>query len=165
MRIAIGADHRGRQALMAIEQLLAGRGDEVQMLGECTDRACDYPDTAYAVAQAVASGQSDCGVLLCGTGLGMSIAANKVDGIRAALVHDEMTAEISRRHNDANVLCLAADLLSFTVVERIVRVWLETDFDGGRHARRIAKVHAIEQGDVPSSVVETPDAEPDKAPA
>ncbi|RMD62319.1 MAG: RpiB/LacA/LacB family sugar-phosphate isomerase, partial [Planctomycetota bacterium] len=95
---------------------------------------------------------ADRGVLICGSGIGMCIAANKVKGVRAALVSDELSAEMSRRHNDANVLCLAADLLGDRLIERIVEIWLATPFEGGRHARRVAKIAAIERGEDPRSV-------------
>jgi ribose 5-phosphate isomerase B len=115
---------------------------------------CDYPDMAYPVATAVATGDAQRGILICGSGIGMSIAANKVKGVRAALVHDEIGAEMSRRHNDANVLCLAADLLGVRLIERIIGIWLATEFEGGRHARRVSKITAIEQGHNPLHLVD-----------
>jgi ribose 5-phosphate isomerase B len=102
----------------------------------------------------VASGMADCGLLICGTGIGMSIAANKVKGIRAAVVHDEITAQISRSHNDSNVLCLSADLLGHRLIEQIIDAWLKTPFEGGRHARRLAKIRMIEEGRDPSEPCE-----------
>lgn len=146
MRIVIGADHRGKRALDGLEALLRSADHEVIVLGEAKTAMCDYPDMAYPVAKAVAEGTADCGVLFCGSGIGMSIAANKVDGVRAALVHDEYTAELARRHNDANVICLAADLLGSRVIERIFKAWVATPFEGGRHARRNEKIAAMEQG-------------------
>ena len=116
----------------------------------CSTKTCDYPDMAYPVAVAVAEGRADRGILVCGSGIGMSITANKIRGIRAALVHDELGAEMSRRHNNANILCLAADLLGQSVIERIVQLWLKTEFEGGRHARRVEKIAAIENGQNPT---------------
>lgn len=146
MKIALGADHRGVEAIRSITATLQSQGCQVMALGVCTGRSCDYPDMAYPVAKAVANGEADRGILVCGSGLGMSIVANKVKGIRAALVHDEVGAEISRRHNDANILCLPADMLGVKIIDRIVMAWLRTDFEGGRHERRIQKITAIEQG-------------------
>ena len=124
-------------------------------MSPCSDRTCDYPDMAYPVSTAVSTGEADRGILVCGSGIGMCIAANKVKGVRAALVHDEIGAEMSRRHNDANVLCLAADLLGARIIERIVTTWLKTDFEGGRHARRVNKIAAIEEGRSPDTVADT----------
>jgi ribose 5-phosphate isomerase B len=152
MKIALGADHRGMDATRAITDTLTANGDVPMILGVCKTRSCDYPDMAYPVANAVATGVADMGILVCGSGIGMSIAANKVQGIRAALVHDEVGAEISRRHNDANVLCIPADMLGVRVIERIVAAWMRTDFEGGRHERRIQKIQAIEQGLDPSTI-------------
>ncbi len=151
MKIAMGSDHRGADAIRSITSSLQAQGYEILTLGDCRGRSCDYPDMAFPVAKSVARGEADRGILVCGSGIGMSIAANKVKGIRAALVHDEVSAEVSRRHNDANVLCLPADMLGVKVIERIVAAWLRTDFEGGRHARRLDKVTAIEQGLDPSS--------------
>ncbi len=158
MRIVIGADHRGSQAIDSLRHLLETSDHTVTVLEDAcpgpTTRSCDYPDMAWPVARAVAEGEADFGILLCGSGIGMSISANKVDGVRAALVHDEMTAEVSRRHNDANVLCLAADLLGHRVMERIINAFLNTPFDGGRHLRRKLKIAAIERGDDPRDIVD-----------
>jgi ribose 5-phosphate isomerase B len=146
MIIAIGSDHRGAEILPYIRPELEAKGCQVLVLGACDGKTCDYPDQAYPVARAVAEGQADFGILICGSGIGMSITANKISGVRAALVHDEIGAEMARRHNNANVLCLSADLLGPRVIERIVHIWLQADFEGGRHARRIDKITAIEQG-------------------
>ncbi len=141
MRISIGSDHRGYQAKQRIKALLLGLdGVHVVDRGADSAEACDYPDVGFAVAQDVAKGDVDWGVLFCGSGIGMSITANKVSGVRAALCHDELTAQMSRRHNDANVLCLPADLVGDALMQSIVRVWLETKFEGGRHARRVNKI-------------------------
>ena len=146
MKIAIGSDHRGFRCKQELIQHLAAADHQVLDLGPGDDdAAADYPDFAVQVARAVADGRVDRGILICGTGIGMSIAANKVHGIRAALCHDEVTAEISRKHNDSNVLCLAADMANPRTVGRMADVWLATPFEGGRHARRIGKVMDIEQ--------------------
>lgn len=140
MKVAVGSDHRGfevkRRLVLIVQQL----GHAVLDLGPLGTEAVDYPDFAFSVAQAVSEGRADRGILICGTGIGMCIAANKVKGIRAAPCHDSITAEMSRRHNDANVLCLSADLLGEELIDRMVRIWLETEFEGGRHARRVEKI-------------------------
>jgi ribose 5-phosphate isomerase B len=155
MKIYMGADHRGAEVLSHLRDVLTQSGHEVALVEQREDGICDYPDTAYPVAVKVANGSADRGILICGTGIGMSIAANKVDGIRAAVVHDEISADMSRRHNDANILCLPADLLGNIMVAKIVETWLETEFDGGRHARRVNKVHAIERGIDPATISDT----------
>src|SRR5689334_11188662 len=143
MRIAMSADHRGAQASKLLADKLRRDGHEVQLFGENAAAAVDYPDPAFQVARAISQGKSDMGLLICGTGIGMSIAANKVKGVRAAVVHDELTAQLSRSHNNANVLCLSADLLGQRLIEKIVDVWLATEFEGGRHGRRIRKISAM----------------------
>lgn len=150
MRIAIGSDHRGAGVATAIAARLTDAGHEIIHLGGCSTEPCDYPEPAYRVGRCISGGQADRGVLVCGTGIGMSIAANKVAGVRAALAFDEMTARLSRSHNDANVLCLSADLLGSKVIERIVDIFFTEGFDGGRHARRVQKIHAIESGEDPA---------------
>ncbi|MBC7353180.1 MAG: ribose 5-phosphate isomerase B [Thermogutta sp.] len=145
MRIAIGSDHRGYSIRPKIVTFLKNIGHEVIDLGTFSQSPVDYPDIAEAVAKKVASGEADRGILFCGTGLGMCIAANKIPGVRAAPCHDDLTAELSRRHNDANVLCLSADLLGERLITRIVEVWLNTPFEGGRHARRVEKIAEIEK--------------------
>lgn len=152
MKIALGADHRGAEVLRAITETLTANRHIPLPLGMSKGRSCDYPDMAYPVAHAVAKGEADRGILVCGSGIGMSIAANKVKGIRAALIHDEVGAEVSRRHNDANVLCIPADMLGVRVIERIVLAWLRTEFEGGRHERRVQKIKAIEAGLDPSTL-------------
>jgi ribose 5-phosphate isomerase B len=144
MRIAIGSDHRGYEAKRRIVSLLQQMGHEVLDLGPDSPNKVDYPDFAFQVALAVSEGRVERGILICGTGIGMCIAANKVKGVRAAPCHDSITAEMSRRHNDANVLCLSADLLGEELIERMVRIWLETDFEGGRHGRRVEKIVKFE---------------------
>ena len=147
MRIAIGSDHRGYDVKRRIRSLLEQMGHEVLDLGTDSNENVDYPDFAFQVAQAVAEGRVERGVLVCGTGIGMCIAANKVRGVRAAPCHDSITAEMSRRHNDANVLCISADLLGDELIDRMLRIWLETDFEGGRHARRVDKITRFESGE------------------
>lgn len=140
MIIAIGSDHRGFEAKQRIRALLESLNHTVRDRGCPSKEAADYPDAAFAVATDVAEGRADRGILFCGSGIGMSISANKVCGIRAALCHDELTAQMARRHNDANVLCLPADLVGDALMQNIVRVWLGADFEGGRHQRRVQKV-------------------------
>lgn len=154
MNIAIGADHRGVETGLGLVNRLGAQGHNVVVV-HCNEGAtCDYPDAAYTVGKAVASGAADRGILLCGSGIGMSIAANKIKGIRAALVGNTISAELSRRHNDANVLCLSADTLGVKAIEQIVDAWLGAEFEGGRHARRVAKIEAIERGEDPKTVGE-----------
>lgn len=152
MRIAIAADHRGKDVHKQLVNAITQDGHDIVDMPTCQHKACDYPDIAYPISIAVAEKEIDRGVLICGTGIGMCIAANKVKGVRAALVHDEIGASISRRHNDANILCLSADMLGQRIINRIVKTWLETDFEGGRHARRVSKINAIEQGADPITV-------------
>jgi ribose 5-phosphate isomerase B len=140
MKIAIGSDHRGFDTKRRIVQLLEQLQHEVRDVGPQSSDSVDYPDFALPVGEAVSQGQVERGILICGTGIGMCIAANKVPGVRAAPCHDIITAEMSRRHNDANVLCLSADLLGEELIERMVRLWLETPFEGARHARRVEKI-------------------------
>jgi ribose 5-phosphate isomerase B len=144
MKIAIGSDHRGYEAKRRLVNSLHQLGHTVTDLGTTAADSVDYPDFAYAVAKLVSSGEAERGILICGTGLGMCIAANKVRGVRAASCQDLITAEMSRRHNDANMLCLSADLLGEELMEQMVRVWLDTPFEGGRHARRVEKIARIE---------------------
>jgi ribose 5-phosphate isomerase B len=152
MRVALSADHRGSNAIRLLADRLKREGHEVEMLGDCSDRPTDYPESAYVVGRAVADGKADVGVLICGTGIGMSIAANKIRGVRAAVVHDEITAQLSRSHNNANVLCMSADLLGQRLIEKIAEEFIGTEFEGGRHERRIRKITAMEEGREPSSV-------------
>jgi ribose 5-phosphate isomerase B len=145
MRIAIGSDHRGVAAKSKVIAVLRQLGHEVLDLGPESAGSVDYPDYALLVAESVGTGRVERGILICGTGIGMCIAANKVPGVRAAPCHDTITAELSRSHNDSNVLCLSADLLGDELVERMVRTWLQTPFEGGRHARRVEKISKYEQ--------------------
>lgn len=145
MKIALGADHRGFNAKSHIKAVLQELGMEVSDYGTDSTKPTDYPDPAGAAARAVQSGECQLGLLFCGTGIGMSITANKLHGIRAALCHDELTAEMARRHNDANILCLPADLVGNALMRRIVEVWLKTPFEGGRHQTRVEKIYDIER--------------------
>jgi len=145
MRIAVGSDHRGVELRAKLVELLGRLGQHVVDAGSYTEDD-DYPDVAALVARKVSGGEVDRGILICGTGLGMCIVANKVPGVRAAPCYDELTAELSRRHNDLNVLCLFGDTLNDKTADRLVEVWLETPFEGGRHARRLEKISALEQG-------------------
>jgi len=144
MRIAIGTDHRGFSIRPKVLELVQRLGHEVVEVGEFLPEGVDYPDIAFDVARKVSRGEVDRGILICGTGLGMCIAANKIAGVRAAPCHDDITAELSRRHNDANILCLSADLLGERLIDRMIEIWLNTPFEGGRHARRIDKITAQE---------------------
>jgi ribose 5-phosphate isomerase B len=146
MKIALGNDHRGVGVKQRVIGLLTELGHEVTDLGANGSASADYPDSAIPVAEAVGAGTADRGILMCATGHGMCIAANKVHGVRAVNCRDVVDAELSRRHNDANVMCLSADLIAEEVIERIVRGWLATDFEGGRHARRLEKITAYENG-------------------
>ena len=153
MRIALASDHRGVEAVQALQDRLTEVGHDARILGQCDGSSCDYPDQAYLVGRAVGNGEADRGILICGSGIGMTIAANKMPGVRAALVHGEHDAEMSRRHNNANVLCLSGDGDAEQAFPRIVDIWLNTDFEGGRHARRVEKIMAIERGEDPSKAV------------
>jgi ribose 5-phosphate isomerase B len=145
MRIAVGSDHRGVNLRWKIVQLLTRLGQEVVDVGSYDDQSVDYPDIAAVVARKVSNGEVDRGILVCGTGLGMSIAANKFPGVRAAPCHDDLTAEMSRRHNNLNVLCLSGDILGERLVDRLVEIWLKTEFEGGRHTRRVQKIADLER--------------------
>lgn len=149
MRLAVASDHRGVDLRRAVIAKLQALGHETFDEGANGSDSVDYPDFASVVASKVSQGEVDRGVLICGTGIGMAIAANKYPGVRAAPCNDEVTAEISRRHNDLNVLCLSADLLSPRVAERMIEVWATTEFEGGRHARRLDKVKSIEDSCCP----------------
>ena len=145
MKIALGSDHRGFALKQQLQQWLQHRGHEVIDEGTGGDQSVDYTDYAEQVCCRVVEGKVERGILICGTGIGMSITANKFPGIRAATCDSERTAEICRRHNDVNVLCLSGDTLELPQAQRIVDVWIETSFEGGRHQRRIDKIDAIER--------------------
>ncbi|TFG48531.1 MAG: ribose 5-phosphate isomerase B [Candidatus Brocadiia bacterium] len=152
MKIAIGSDHRGYESKEQIKAIVTQFGHEIIDVGTADNNPSDYPDLAYLAAGAVSRNEADRAILVCGTGIGMSIAANKVKNIRAALCHDELTARISRDHNDANVLCISGDLVGEVLLRKIVEAWLNTEFSGGRHQRRINKIAAIEQGKDPREI-------------
>ena len=144
MRIAIGCDHRGLELKKYIIDLLAAEGHVCEDFGPYTADAVDYPDYAGMVAEAVQKGDSDRGILICGTGIGMSIAANKVKGIRAALCHNVFTARRAREHNDANILCLGAE--EKEPVPEIIETFMDTEYADGNHQVRIDKISAMEEG-------------------
>ena len=146
MKIAIGNDHAGLEAKQRLRERLARQGHAVTDCGTGAPDSVDYPDFARAVAEAVAGGRAECGILVCGTGIGMSITANKVRGVRAAKCNDPYEARMSRAHNDANVLCLGARVLDAAVMDEIVDGFLRTDFEAGRHARRVEKMMDAEGG-------------------
>ncbi len=143
MRIAIGSDHRGFDLKQYIIPLLGQAGYSYQDFGCYTADSVDYPDIAKAVAEAVAGGDFDYGILICGTGLGMCIAANKVRGIRAAHCYNAFTARRARQHNDANILCLGAEE-GKALIPVVIETFLATEFEGGRHQRRLDKIRAME---------------------
>ena len=143
MRIAVGCDHRGRELKQIVIKLLAEANYEYKDFGTNNDEPVDYPDIAKEVGEAVAGGQYEYGILICGTGIGMSMAANKVRGIRAALCHNTFAARRARQHNNANILCLSAEE-GTELAPEIVETFLTTDFEGGRHQRRVDKIMEIE---------------------
>ena len=142
--IALGCDHAGVQLKAAIAEFLASRGVETKDYGTYSEASCDYPDYAQKVGEAVVGGEAERGILVCGTGVGISISANKVEGVRAALCSDTFTARMSREHNDANVLCLGARVVGVGLALDVVAAWLEATFEGGRHQRRIDKIAALD---------------------
>ncbi len=147
MRVYIATDHAGFRIKELVKSLFEKRGYEVIDLGPDSSDRVDYPDYAKKVALSVSRDPSSQGVLICGTGIGMSIAANKISGIRAAEVHDWYTAKMARAHNDANILCFGERVVGEGVVESIVQAWCETSFEGGRHAQRVAKIAYLEKGE------------------
>lgn len=145
MKVAIGADHGGYRLKEEIKGLLENLGVDYKDFGTHSTESVDYPDIALPVAQSVADGLFDRGILICGTGIGIGIAANKVKGIRAALVHDTFSAHACREHNDANILTMGERVIGPGLARDIVTIWLATDFEGGRHERRVEKIMAIEK--------------------
>lgn len=143
MRLAIGSDHAGYDLKEAIKTWLAEMGHQVEDLGCHSPERVDYPLYAQKVAQAVIGGQAERGVLVCGSGIGVSIAANRLSGIRAALVNEPLSARLSREHNDANVVCMGARLVGPDMAREILSVFLETPFAGGRHEGRIAQIDTV----------------------
>ena len=152
MKIAIGSDHRGFEAKQLVKAIAAELGHECIDFGTDDNNPVDYPDLAFLAATAVSKKQADRAILACATGIGMSMAANKIQGVRAALCHDELSAQVSRDHNDANVLCLSADQVGAVLLRKMVEVWLTTEFSGGRHERRVRKIHVIEEGKDPRDI-------------
>jgi ribose 5-phosphate isomerase B len=142
--IALAADHRGLHLKETLKDLLKSKGYEVKDFGTNSQESCDYPDYGIPAAQAVAGGQAFQGILMCATGNGMAMSANKVKGIRAALCFTPEMARLARAHNDANVLVLAADFVSGETAKEIAGAWLDSSFEGGRHERRIEKVKKLE---------------------
>ncbi len=140
MKIAFGSDHAGFEAKQALKSDLGKSGHEIEDLGTHGPDSVDYPDFALAVGLAVANGEAECGILICGTGIGMSMTANRIPGIRAAVCHDEFTARMSREHNDANVLCLGSRVLAHAAMTRIALAFISARFEGGRHGRRVCKM-------------------------
>ncbi len=144
-RIALGADHAGFHVKETIKKFLEASGYPVEDVGTWSEESVDYPDYARAVAEKVAAGENQLGILACGTGIGMAIAANKVPGIRAAVAHDAMTARLAREHNDANVLTLGGRVVDDARAIEIVRDFLSAQFAGGRHQRRIDKITELDK--------------------
>ncbi|MCL2304006.1 MAG: ribose 5-phosphate isomerase B [Planctomycetaceae bacterium] len=145
MKIAIGSDHRGYDLRQIVADFLRSEGHEVEEFGAADHGIVDYPDIAVSVVGRIHQGNADRGILICGTGLGMCIVANKFPDIRAAACSNDVIAELSRRHNDANVLCLSGEMLGERSSISLVKKWLETEFEGGRHQTRIDKIHDIEK--------------------
>ncbi len=145
MKIAIGSDHRGFEVKTKIIEHLKKLGHESIDCGAHDCNSIDYPDIATAVAEKIVSGDVDRGILICGSGIGMAITANKFPGVRAATCHDDLTAEMSRRHNNVNVMCLSADLLGERLIDRMVDLWINTEFEKGRHQRRVDKISDVEK--------------------
>lgn len=151
MRISIGSDHRGTELKSALVALVESLGHKAFDEGPCGGESVDYPDIAAVTARRVSRGECDRGILICGTGIGMSITANKFLGVRAAVANEEATARLSRQHNDANILCLSGDLpltgadQKIRQIESLVKTWLETPFEGGRHGRRVEKISEYEK--------------------
>ena len=145
MRVAVGSDHAGLQLKVALVNRLVELGHQVEDVGTHTTASCDYPDFAVAVGQQVADGQADRGLLVCGSGLGMAIAANKVAGVRAVTVSDTFSAHASREHNDANVLCLGERVVGPGLARDILDIWMGASFEGGRHERRVEKIRALDR--------------------
>ena len=155
MNIALACDHRGFNIKLQLIEQLRVEGHGAEDFGAFDAKACDYPDFAVPASLAIVEGKAQLAILLDGSGIGMSIVANKIPGIRAAICHDELTAGISRRYNDANVLCLAVDLLGGELIRRIVSAWLKAPFEDGRHARRVEKIGELEHrlfSDIPGAL-------------
>jgi len=143
--IALGSDHGGLELKAVVLQLLEERGIAAQDMGTGNGDSVDYPDFAEKVALAVSRGEAECGVLICGTGIGMSIAANKYPGVRAALVTDDFMAQMAKEHNNANILVMGGRVMSDAAARSMVQIWLDTEYEGGRHQRRLDKIARIEE--------------------
>ncbi len=147
MKISVASDHRGFEFKKRVMKMLTEMGHTVEDFGVMSSaESVDYPDFGLKASRAVGTGECDRGILICGTGIGMSLVANKVKGVRAALCHNLYTVEMSRRHNDSNVLCIGADVVDGDLLEQKVKLWLDTPFEGGRHARRVGKIMEVENG-------------------
>lgn len=155
LRISLGSDHRGIAIRPRLIQTLQSHGYECIDEGTFENKACDYPDIAAVVAGKVSKGIVDRGILICGTGLGMAITANKFPGVRAAACYEKVMVEMARRHNDVNVLCLPGDMIGDRPIDELVLLWLRTEFEGGRHSRRLAKIENFEQGNGMSNLSPT----------
>ena len=145
MKVAIGSDHAGIRLKQEIKALMDEMGIAYEDLGTCSETSVDYPDYAIPVAEKVANKEADRGIVICGTGIGVSISANKVKGIRCALCHDVFSAKLTRLHNDSNVLAMGERVIGPGLAREIAKVWFETDFEGGRHERRVNKISEYEQ--------------------
>lgn len=145
MKIAMGNDHGGTELKWAIKEYLESKGHEIVNYGTDTNESCDYPVYGRKVAEVVAAGEADCGILICGTGVGISIAANKVKGIRAAVCSDCATARLVKQHNNANILAFGARIVGVELAKDICDAYLNAEFEGDRHIRRISMIHEIEQ--------------------
>ncbi len=145
MKLAIGADHAGFSLKEKLRQRLTDEGHEVVDFGTNSEESCDYPDFAQTLGRDVAQGRSDRGILVCSTGIGMAIAANKIDGVRAAPAHSDDEVTFTRQHNDANVLTIGAKYMDVDRALELIQIFLNTEFIGGRHARRVAKIAQLER--------------------
>ncbi len=144
MKIAIGNDHAATELKFIIKEYVEGMGHEVINFGTDDNESCDYPAYGKKVGEAVVNGEADCGILICGTGVGISIAANKVKGVRAAVCSDVATAHLVKEHNNANIIAFGARIVGVELAKDIVKTYLEAEFEGGRHQRRIDMIHDIE---------------------
>ncbi len=144
MKIAIGNDHAATELKFIIKEYVEGMGHEVMNFGTDDNESCDYPAYGKKVGEAVVNGEADCGILICGTGVGISIAANKVKGVRAAVCSDVATAHLVKEHNNANIIAFGARIVGVELAKDIVKTYLEAEFEGGRHQRRIDMIHDIE---------------------
>jgi len=143
--VLVASDHGAIALRKAVVELLRSRGIEASELGPQDGESADYPDFGEKVARAVSGGQAERGILMCGTGIGMSIVANKFPGVRAALITDDFTAQMSKEHNNANIIVMGGRILTVEQACRLVQIWLDTPFEGGRHQRRLEKISAIEE--------------------